>query len=316
MQVLSLYTGQWTDSYLPEVTVCPVLANKFGIIGHAVDRFVLFEHFDLSRYSLLEHKSRIVPSYRKVDYQNYPSLRCVFSGNAFLSDWFRKATNRREPTTSIPLGRYIGCVKSTLRLRDTPKLRFERWLTLQLLRIGSIHWWRKWLYFLWRHLSSSKRVRKLAEGEFLRVGKHFSCCLLTRRFSDDFHVSRWSCNPDRGEWIDVEKVIVALLQKQFSLPLLSSRMDVFRVGRCTRPRLNKHRMITSSTQSQGCRYDPVDRVVRIGTESSEQSFSRPSVVGRVPSCIRQIQCPSEGSSAFESNRCWRKSVSNLQDLSS
>lgn len=175
--------------------------------------------------------------------------------------------------------------------------------------------WRSLHTFL-RTISICKVLGELSAGTLVRVGKHFSCFLLTGKVSNDSHVFFWRKSPHPCKWFDCGKVIVALQQKQFSLPLLSSRMDVFRVGRCTRPRLNKHRMITSSTQSQGCNDDPVDRVMRIGKKSSQQSISRPSVVGRVPSCIRQIQCTSERSSAFESNRCWRKSVANLQDLSS
>lgn len=230
--------------------------------------------------------------------------------------WLWNALNRHEPDASIPLDQCIRLLQSKLRSLDTPKLRFERWLTSQLLRIGSIRWWRKWLYFLWRHLSWSKRAGRLSEGEFLRIGKHFSCCLLASRFSNDFHVSWWSSNPDRCERIDVEKVIVVLHCKQISLLLVSIEMDAFSVCRCAKPKLSNQRMITFSTQSKGYDYDPLDEVVRIGTESSQQSISRPSVVGRISSGIRQIQRNPEGSSAIEKSQCWRKSSAIVQNLSS
>jgi hypothetical protein len=129
-------------------------------------------------------------------------------------------------------------------------------------------------------------------------------------------VSWWSSNPDRCKWIDVGKVIVALHRKQLSLLLVSSEMDAFGVCRCAKPKLSNQRMITFSTQSKGYDYDPLDEVVRIGTESSQQSISRPSVVGRISSGIRQIQRNPERSSAIEKSECWRKSGANVQNLSS
>lgn len=309
MQAPKLTTGMWNNARDPDVELDRnEYRDMFNIYGSDLPALQTVRQEFLGRLSW----GAIDDNYR---------LRFGLSGRGSHPNWLwnelnRHELNRHEPTASISLGQCIRLLQSELRSLDTPKLRFERWLTSQLLRIGSIRWWRKWLYFLWRHLSSSKRVRKLAEGEFLRVGKHFSCCLLTRRFSDDFHVSWWSSNPDRCKWIDVEKVIVALHRKQFSLLLVSSEMDAFGVCRCAKPKLSNQRMITFSTQSKGYDYDPLDEVVRIGTESSQQSISRPSVVGRISSGIRQIQRNPERSSAIEKSKCRRKSGANVQNLSS